>query len=98
MQSDPEKRYSSALEMQTDLERFCEKHGYSVKQRDLGRLISEMFADSRAEFNENLERELAAVLAHDSHSMNRDTIVDTNDELGAVLPGWGHDRVEYCRC
>jgi hypothetical protein len=67
--------------MQSDLEHYCEHEGYSVKQRDLGKLISELFADARSEFNENLERELALVLAVDGLSGKRDTVVDIDQSL-----------------
>lgn len=63
VQADPEKRYATALELQSDLEQFCESEGLVVKQRDVGRYVSELFDDKRREFDESVEREYAAALA-----------------------------------
>lgn len=77
LQSDPEKRQATALELQTEIEQFCEHQGFFVKQRDLARLVSELFAAPRAEFNESLERQLSMLLASESLINTRDTLVDT---------------------
>src|SRR5512133_314599 len=68
---DPDRRYPTAREMQSDLEQFADTLGKSVKARDLGRFVSQLFADTRAEFNENIERELALALARDNNFRNR---------------------------
>lgn len=62
---DPDRRYSTAQEMQAAIEHFAESLGGAVRQRDLGRFVSQLFADSRAEFDESVERELATYLAKD---------------------------------
>ncbi|MGC4063430.1 MAG: protein kinase [Polyangiaceae bacterium] len=86
LQPDPEKRYSTALEMQNDLESFSERSGFAVKQRDLGKLVSELFAETRAEFNEGLERELSALMSCDNLVAGRDTLVDQNIAISEYPP------------
>jgi serine/threonine-protein kinase len=86
LQPDPEKRYATALEMQNDLELFSERSGYAVKQRDLGKLVSELFSETRAEFNEGLERELSALMSCDNLLAGRDTLVDQNIAISEYPP------------
>jgi len=54
-----ESRYSSALELHDDLERYCEAQGIPDRPRELGRFISELFAEDRAELRARIENELS---------------------------------------
>jgi serine/threonine-protein kinase len=54
-------RYSSALELHEELERFCEAKGIPDRPRELGRVISELFVHDRAELRARIERELSLV-------------------------------------
>jgi eukaryotic-like serine/threonine-protein kinase len=59
--SDLEQRYATAVELQEDLERFCETHGFADRPRELGRLVAEHFAETRANDRSRVERELSRV-------------------------------------
>lgn len=56
---DPDQRYPTALALQSDLERFCELRGLSVKQKDIGKLVSNLFANSRARLQSLIESQLS---------------------------------------
>lgn len=71
LQPDPDRRYPTAQAMQSELEEFAESLGKPVKTRDLGKYVSNLFADSRAEFDENVERELSLLLARDGSRRSR---------------------------
>lgn len=52
-------RYSSALELHDDLERFCEARAIPERPRELARVMAEWFAEDRAELTARIERELS---------------------------------------
>jgi hypothetical protein len=57
---DPNQRYQTALELQQDLETYCE--GLEpAKQKDIARHVATLFADKRAEIKALVERQLALV-------------------------------------
>lgn len=56
-----EQRYATAVELQEDLERFCEARGFADRPRELGRLVAELFAQTRADDRSLVERELSRV-------------------------------------
>ena len=55
----PDERYRTALELQEELERFCDAKGFQHRSRDCARFLSELFGDFRAEMAARIERELA---------------------------------------
>jgi serine/threonine protein kinase len=55
-------RYQSALLLQEDLERYCEHHRIQNRPRELGRYVSALFAETRAELRTRVEQQLS--LAH----------------------------------
>jgi serine/threonine-protein kinase len=69
LQADPDKRYSTAQELQYALEQFCDSEGLLSKQREVGRFVSDLFDDKRREFDENVEREYTAALAAEAVSL-----------------------------
>jgi eukaryotic-like serine/threonine-protein kinase len=54
-------RYQSALLLQEDLERYCEQHRIQNRPRELGRYVSALFADTRAELRARVEQQLSLV-------------------------------------
>jgi eukaryotic-like serine/threonine-protein kinase len=59
--TDREQRYSTALELQEELERYCEQTGAGNRPRELSRFVSELFADTRAELKARIEHELSVL-------------------------------------
>jgi eukaryotic-like serine/threonine-protein kinase len=59
--SDANERYSTALELQLDLETYSESFSSPIKQREIGRYLSNLFADTRAELKGLVDRQLALV-------------------------------------
>jgi serine/threonine-protein kinase len=57
---DPAHRYQTALELQQDLETYCERLE-PAKQKDIARHVATLFADKRAEIKALVERQLALV-------------------------------------
>jgi len=53
-----DQRYQSALELQEELEHYCEAYGVPNRQKDVGRYVSNLFADTRAELKALVERQL----------------------------------------
>lgn len=64
--ADPNKRYATARALQADLEQYAETLNRTVKQRDIGRCLTNLFGETRAAFNARMEHELVALLAEDS--------------------------------
>lgn len=81
LEVDPERRYPSALGMQMDLEAFMESHGLIAKQRELGALVSRLFARERAQLQGSIERELARVRASETTPPPREHPTDTLPSL-----------------
>jgi eukaryotic-like serine/threonine-protein kinase len=59
--TDKDQRYSTALELQEDLERYCEQIGAANRPRELSRFVSSLFADTRAELKARVEHELSVL-------------------------------------
>jgi eukaryotic-like serine/threonine-protein kinase len=66
LELDPDRRYSTAQELQEDLERVTER-AQRVRSREIGRFVSELFADERAEVKLGVERELSAFSTSDTY-------------------------------
>ena len=74
--ADPNQRYATARELQADLEQYAETLHHTVKQRDIGRCLTNLFGETRAAFNARMEHELVTVLAEDSaNSLEIDGLV-----------------------
>ncbi|MEP7049085.1 MAG: serine/threonine-protein kinase [Pseudomonadota bacterium] len=58
---DCNERYQSALQLQEELERYCEQHSIQNRPRDLGRYVSTLFADTRAALRARVEQQLSLV-------------------------------------
>jgi serine/threonine-protein kinase len=63
LERDPELRFQSALEMREALETWARAHGGLVRQDDVGRLVTEMFADVRDAVQKQIHSHMAAVAA-----------------------------------
>jgi serine/threonine-protein kinase len=57
--ADREQRYSTARELQEELEEYCAQIGAANRPRELARFVSGLFADTRAELTARIERELS---------------------------------------
>jgi serine/threonine-protein kinase len=67
LELEPDRRYSTAQELQEDLERVAER-SHGVRGRDIGRFVSNLFADARAEVKLGIERELSALSTTDTYT------------------------------
>jgi serine/threonine-protein kinase len=67
LELDPDRRYSTAQELQEELERVAER-SQPVRGRDIGRFVSSLFAEARAEVKLGIERELAALSTTDTYT------------------------------
>jgi serine/threonine-protein kinase len=78
--TDQNQRYQTALELQQDLEAYCERLREPAKQKDIARHVSTLFADKRAEIKALVERQLALAGSDDnSTSGSRGIPVLTSD-------------------
>ncbi len=78
--TDQNQRYHTALELQQDLEAYCERLREPAKQKDIARHVSTLFADKRAEIKALVERQLALAGSDDnSTSGSRGIPVLTSD-------------------
>ncbi|HET9957045.1 MAG TPA: hypothetical protein VFQ61_21260, partial [Polyangiaceae bacterium] len=59
-------RYQTALDLQADIEVYCERLGGAVRQKEIGNLVSSLFAETRAELKALIERRLAQVTTDDT--------------------------------
>ena len=86
--SDPNERYGTMLELQADLETYCESFSSPIKQRDIGRYLSTLFADTRAELKGLVDRQLALVttesLARGVEEISRSTVRDSRSLLSSA--------------
>lgn len=60
---DPAERYATAAALQSDLESFIDEHLQRPSQRQLGKFVSELFADRRALSKKLIEEQLADLKA-----------------------------------
>jgi eukaryotic-like serine/threonine-protein kinase len=65
--TDPAARHQTALELQHELELYTERLGSAVKQKEIARSVSELFADTRAELKALVERQLTLIQTDDSY-------------------------------
>ncbi len=63
LELEPEHRYQTALELQNDLEGYLDRQAASVRLRDLGKVVVELFATDRAETRRVVDAQLAKVTA-----------------------------------
>jgi len=68
---EPADRYSTALELQHDLDVYVERFGAAGKQKEIARYISALFADTRAQLKALVERQLGLIQA-DNSSVSRE--------------------------
>jgi serine/threonine-protein kinase len=61
---DPDQRYSSAAEMRESLERFLMQSGESGVGEDLGRLVSELFAEDRETVQQQIREQASHAANH----------------------------------
>jgi serine/threonine-protein kinase len=54
---EPDDRYATALELQHDLEVYVERFGAAAKQKEIARVVSALFADTRAQLKALVERQ-----------------------------------------
>ena len=54
-------RYQSALQLQEELEHYCEQRSIQNRPRELGRYVSTLFAEQRAALRARVEQELSLV-------------------------------------
>jgi hypothetical protein len=74
-----EDRYATALELQTDLEQYCENSGSIATQKGIGGSVLKLFADSRAELKAHLERQLAHLVDDCGDFAELEAIHETGD-------------------
>jgi len=88
LEFEPANRYQTALDLQQDLEAYCESLNQPVKQKDIARHVTTLFADRRAELQALVERQLA--LAADDSSGSRGVPVVTLDVKSSedARPTW----------
>jgi len=60
---EPADRYQTALDLQSDLEAYLDQQAASVRLRDLGKVVVELFAADRAETRRVVDAQLAKVTA-----------------------------------
>lgn len=85
-------RYQTALDLQADIEAYCERLGGAVRQKEIGNLVSSLFAETRSELKALIERRLAQVTTDDtfgdlSASEVRSTISGSRQFTPASLNG-----------
>lgn len=56
-----EHRYQSALELQDDLERYCDARAIPTRQKQIGEYVAGLFSNTRAELKALVERQLHLV-------------------------------------
>ena len=92
---DPNERYQSALELQQDLEAYCE--GLEpAKQKDIARHVATLFADKRAEIKALVERQLALVGTEETSASGSRGIPVLTTELKTstgTRPSWAPTKM-----
>ncbi|HEX3776256.1 MAG TPA: protein kinase, partial [Polyangiaceae bacterium] len=63
LELEPKDRYQTALELQAELETYLDQQAASVRLRDLGKVVTELFAADRAETRRVVDEQLAKVTA-----------------------------------
>lgn len=58
---DSSDRYQSAFQLQEELEHFCEQRAIPNRPRDLGRYVSDLFADTREALRTRVEQQLSRI-------------------------------------
>jgi eukaryotic-like serine/threonine-protein kinase len=61
MAADAAARYASAAQLQADLDDYLARFGTQVRPRDIGKVVSELFADERAQTRRVIEAQLSKV-------------------------------------
>ena len=64
--SEPSDRYSTAVELQHDLELYAESLGPTAKQKDIGRYVSGLFADTRSQLKALVEKQITLIQSDNS--------------------------------
>ena len=77
--SDANERYLTMLDLEADLEAYCESFSSPIKQREIGRYVSSLFADTRAELKGLVDRQLALVTTQNAQrdEISRSTVRDS---------------------
>jgi serine/threonine-protein kinase len=63
LMADPDQRYSTALEFQEALERYCEQAGMVATDKEVGSYVASLFSDRQKQLRAVIERELKAAAA-----------------------------------
>ena len=92
---DPNQRYQTALELQQELEAYCE--GLEpAKQKDIARHVATLFADKRAEIKALVERQLALVGTEETSASGSRGIPVLTTDLKASTgthPSWSPTKM-----
>ncbi len=64
--SEPAERYSTALELQHDVELYAESLGQPTKAKDIARYVSGLFADTRSQLKSLVERQISLIQSDNS--------------------------------
>ena len=86
--TDPRDRYQTALEIQQDLEAYLEMYGDTVKQKDIARYVSNLFADRRAEIQALVERQLALAVTDESSRSRSITMTEGRTTSTGTRPSF----------
>ena len=63
---EPSERYSTALELQHDVELYAESLGPVAKQKDIARYVTGLFSDTRAQLKALVEKQITLIQADNS--------------------------------
>jgi serine/threonine-protein kinase len=87
VQRKPDDRYATAEEMRLDLEAYLRGRTDTVSERELGRLMNEMFATIRDEVRSRVKAYTATMTSHERIALSPEMTGTANLP---VLPSWGH--------
>jgi serine/threonine protein kinase len=85
---DRDDRYATALELQADLEKLCDKLGSQVRQKEIGMLVAELFSEQRAELRRVVEAQLKLLESNEGSLSGVPVIAvaDVTSKSGAEVP------------
>jgi serine/threonine protein kinase len=85
---DRDDRYATAMELQADLEKLCDKLGSQVRQKEIGMLVAELFSEQRAELRRVVEAQLKLLESNEGSLSGVPVIAvaDVTSKSGAEVP------------
>jgi serine/threonine protein kinase len=85
---DRDDRYATAMELQADLEKLCDKLGTQVRQKEIGMLVAELFSEQRAELRRVVEAQLKLLESNEGSLSGVPVIAvaDVTSKSGAEVP------------